>query len=545
MVVKKSYEHKILNDYEQQLINSLAHDTDEYIDKSGNTLTVAQDLLYRVKIQISLWKLVLFLRTKHIFDCDCTTFYKLLSIYSPDILNTNDNDICSDSIDIMSKIFNIVCFKPIEFKYSYKVKEYEDDKFGVMPFIIKQGRNNSLYLVNSQKIDSLQEGIEKYYNSRSNRTEKIPFIYIKQSENETTKVDIDGKKLKLIYGEGGKAEEQKLSTVKQKPYIERKIKKSGEIESIDNVLIFVVVRTQTVINKQNKLYINNQPLTYDMGSYGTSFNTNKVFFGDRPRYGNPEQGIYDIILMHNSKQYHLSSVLLYTVYNESLSQDPNNGLKIKGNPYAIVLQRRLASGGHYRHIVYQPYVLSTFSHSMNDESPISAFDTSTEDNRRGLVDIVYRYGEIYIFRDLSDQLVPITHEFNNSAQPAQSAAAAVAPAAVAPAAAAAVAPAAAAAAVPAPASQSVGSKQAKIRSKKGKKFGKFRLAFESSDDEDGSDSKSEKDDENEGDAFDSLDGSNPESSSLRKKSKKEKPKRPERGAYKKGDDDDDDDTTSI
>ena len=76
MVVKKSYEHKILNYYEQELINSLAHDTDEYIDKSGNTLTVAQDLLYRVKIQISLWKLVLFLRTKHIFDCDCTTFYK-------------------------------------------------------------------------------------------------------------------------------------------------------------------------------------------------------------------------------------------------------------------------------------------------------------------------------------------------------------------------------------------------------------------------------------------------------------------------------------
>ena len=93
----------------------------------------------------------------------------------------------------MSKIFNIVCFKPIEFKYSYNVKKYEDDKFGVMPFIIKQGRDNSLYLVDSQKINSLQEGIEQYYNSRSNRTEKIPFIYIKQSENETTKVDIDGK----------------------------------------------------------------------------------------------------------------------------------------------------------------------------------------------------------------------------------------------------------------------------------------------------------------------------------------------------------------
>ena len=90
-----------------------------------------------------------------------------------------------------------------------------------MPFIIKQGRDNSLYLVNSQKIKSLEEGIEQYYNSKNDRTEKIPFIYIKQSENETTKVDIDGKKLKLIYGEGGKAEEQNLSTVKQKPYIER------------------------------------------------------------------------------------------------------------------------------------------------------------------------------------------------------------------------------------------------------------------------------------------------------------------------------------
>ena len=426
MIVKKSYEHKILNNYEQELINYLAHDTDEYIDKSGNTLTVAQDLLYRVKIQISLWKLVLFLRTKHIFDCDCTTFYKLLSIYSPDILNTNDNDICSDSIDIMSKIFNVVNFKPIEFKYSYKVEDNKDSRFGLEPFVIKQGRDNSLYLVKSQKIDSLKQGIEDYYNSIGNKTEKIPFIYIKQSEDENTTVEIVGKELRLKYDR----DYQNLTTVKQKPYIGKKITKSGEIESIDNVLIFVVVRTQTVINKQNKLYINNQPLTYDMGSYGTSFNINNVFFGNIPdRY----KGIYDIKLNHDGTLYLLSSVLLYTVYNESLNQDSANGLKIKGNPYAIVIQHDLSNNQYHKHIVYQPYVLSAFSHSISDESPISAFDTGVQNNIEALKDIVYRYGEIYVFRNLKDQLVSITQEFNSSVQNSNSSASAPAGAHAAPA----------------------------------------------------------------------------------------------------------------
>ena len=275
-----------------------------------------------------------------------------------------------------------------------------------------------------------------------------------------------------------------------------------------------------------------------MGSYGTSFNTNKVFFGDRPRYNSSEYGIYDISLIHNAKRYHLSSVLLYTVYNESLSQNPSDGLKIKGNPYAIVLQRKLMSGGHYRHIVYQPYVLNTFSHSMNDESPISAFDTSTEDNRKGLVDIVYRYGEIYIFRDLNDQLVPITHEFDSSAQPAPAAAAAAPAPAPAPAAAAAAAPAPAAHATSSGASQSVGSKKTKAKAKKPKKGFKQVLAFGFPDSDEGSGSESQdEEEESEGNASASSDGSESRTPRLRKKSKKA-----ERGAYDKdGDDDDGDD----
>ena len=87
-----------------------------FIDKAGNTLTVAQDLLYRVKIQISLWKIILFLRTKHLFEANCSTFYNLLSMYSPNLLNIKNDETISDSVDIMSKIFNVVNFKPIEIK---------------------------------------------------------------------------------------------------------------------------------------------------------------------------------------------------------------------------------------------------------------------------------------------------------------------------------------------------------------------------------------------------------------------------------------------
>ncbi len=419
MIIKKSYEHKVLNNYEQNLIDSLAHDTDEYIDKSGNTLTVAQDLLYRVKIQISLWKLVLFLRTKHIFDCDCTTFYKLLSIYSPDILNTNDNDTCSDSIDIMSKIFNVVNFKPIEYKYFYDISDIQPNNSSQMaPFIIKQGRDHSLYLIqNNEKIQTLKKGMDKYYKGLT-KTEKIPFIYIKQSENGTTAVMINNKDLMIGYNTNNLAPYDIKE--KKKPYIAKRIVKRGEIESIDNVLIFVVVRTQTVINKQNKIYIDNQPLSYDMGSNNTSFNINGVYFGFQPNT------IYDLSLHHGKDTYVLSSVLLYTVYNESLEKDPKqsikDGLKIKGNPYALVIQHDTNAPQNNHHIIYQPYVLSAFSHSISDESPISAFDLNLQSNMSGLIDIVCQYGEIYIFRNLNDQLISITHNYTrqnqNNANPA-------------------------------------------------------------------------------------------------------------------------------
>ena len=184
-----------------------------------------------------------------------------------------------------------------------------------------------------------------------------------------------------------------------------------------------------------------------MGSYGTSFNINNVFFGNIPdRY----KGIYDIKLNHDGTLYLLSSVLLYTVYNESLSQNPSDGLKIKGNLYAIVIQHDLSNNQYHKHIVYQPYVLSAFSHSISDESPISAFDTGVQNNIEALKDIVYRYGEIYVFRNLKDQLVSITQEFNSSVQNSNSSASAPAGAHAAPAGAHAAHAAPAAPAPPAP-----------------------------------------------------------------------------------------------
>lgn len=403
MLIKKSYEHRILNEFEQNVIDSLAHDTDEYIDKSGNTLTVAQDLLYRTKIQISLWKIVLFLRTKHIFDCDCSTFYKLMSIYSPDILNNKDNDICGDSIDIMSKIFNIVNFKPIKIQYSYTIGDEASPAFGeASPIVIKQGRDNTLYMFESKKLDLLNKDLTDYYRNL-NKNEKIPFIYIKQSENAETSVDFNSDVLEITFGRTT----QILDQIKHKPYLGKKITKKSTIESIDNILIFVVIRTQTIINKQNKIYINNQPLIYDVGSYNTKFNINKVTFGDI------SNGVYANHLDHNGVSYYLSSVLLYSVYNESIENDPNSGLKVRGNPYSLVINHSLTSGKH-SHIIYQPYVLNTFSHSMDNDAPLTAFNLSYRENNQRLTEIVQRYGEIYIFRNLEDKLIDISYKYDNS-----------------------------------------------------------------------------------------------------------------------------------
>lgn len=415
MVIKKSYEHRKLNDIDNYIIQTLANDTDEYIDKAGNTLTVAQDLLYRVKIQISLWKIILFLRTKHLFEANCSTFYNLLSMYSPNLLNIKNDETISDSVDIMSKIFNVVNFKPIEISVKnviYNDPNFQNQQQNTTPFIFKQGKNGLLYMIKSDYGQFVQD-FDTAYRSQIPKTENIPFIYVDVAGGNvpmhigfnSNGYFTDYDKQNLIFYDLQGFSISNISTFgynKDKKLLGKVISKIYKINSIDNILIFIILRTQNILDKNN-LYFNNQPLMYNFGTYKNKFNTRRITFGQYANIG-ATNDIYETFLdyvdkANTVKTFMLTSVLLNSIYR-------NNGETYKGNPYAMVINNHVNSGiiNHKGCIVYQPYVMNEFSGTHNYKEPTTSFQDTPTNNRK-LLDDIAMYGEVYIFTCISDNYI--------------------------------------------------------------------------------------------------------------------------------------------
>lgn len=416
MVIKKSYEHRKLNDLDNYIIQTLANDTDEYIDKAGNTLTVAQDLLYRVKIQISLWKIILFLRTKHLFEANCSTFYNLLSMYSPNLLNIKNDETISDSVDIMSKIFNVVNFKPIEISVKnviYNDPNFQNQQQNTTPFIFKQGKNGLLYMIKSDYGQFVQD-FDTAYRSQISKTENIPFIYVDVAGGNvpmhigfnSNGYFTDYDKQNLIFYDLQGISISNISTFgynKDKKLLGKVISKIYKINSIDNILIFIILRTQNILDKNN-LYFNNQPLMYNFGTYKNKFNTRKITFGQYANIG-ATNDIYNTYLEYvdkasTVKTFMLTSVLLNSIYR-------NNGETYKGNPYAMVINNYISGGNTNTHkgcIVYQPYVMNEFSGTHNYKEPTTSFQDTMANNSKLLNDVAM-YGEVYIFTCISDNYI--------------------------------------------------------------------------------------------------------------------------------------------
>ena len=51
---------------------------------------------------------------------------------------------------------------------------------------------------------------------------------------------------------------------------------------------------------------------------------------------------------------------------------------------------------------------------MDNDAPLTAFNLSYKENNQRLTEIVQRYGEIYIFRNLEDKLIDISYKYDNS-----------------------------------------------------------------------------------------------------------------------------------
>lgn len=287
-LITYSHDHKKLTYFDKMVREQMADGTELRINSQGKNLSTIEDMFYRVKIQYALWKQVLLLRSKFFMSCDSTNFYNLLSVYSPNIFLESNGDITSDSINIISKLFSIINFKPItlQITYEYSKDDTTRDKTKDAITIFKKGRDDFYYAMSlsDDMLNNIQQGAEQYYQN-ADKTVKRSFIYIVMQDGKIGKDDdtnpddkilgmrvvfskseqsiskketkiVNNMIIKPIYNSDTNVSKSNtnftVSNTKNKYFIKRS--KIYNLISIEGVLIFIVIRNQNPIKKRS--YIN-------------------------------------------------------------------------------------------------------------------------------------------------------------------------------------------------------------------------------------------------------------------------------------------------
>ncbi len=407
---------KRLLSIDRELMNNLINDYTSYFNSSGRLLSVVEDLNFKVQIQIALWKIVFLLRNKNFMDCECSTFYNLLSMYTPNIFKMSEESIESDSIGILERLFSIINFYPLKLKYMYENDESSSNTEGEdkdQEFqIFKKGPGDILYSVrlSKDKIKQLKETANSYYGDvdQSSKIKKKRFIYLtppsKDDEGYQYSV-IDNVLKRATFKKSPENVVGDTVNVNKKPYSNhhKGFTKVFKLESIDKVLIFIIIRNKNIQTGKKKYQINSsgtdgKPVEQSILSFNLNdtqtegYNNNRVVIDSKITFiPNSKTGDSD------EEDYLIHSVILNSVI-------PDGG-SFKGNPFSANV--KCDDNGEFEEcVVYRPY-----DTDYNDRHVLYYF--SDPQKKTNLINAIYSNAEIYIYLSKKSQDYPILELPNN------------------------------------------------------------------------------------------------------------------------------------
>lgn len=405
-LIQHCYEHKKLTEVEKSLRLRIASDPTQYSDQNGKLISPIKDLQIRVLLQQSLWKLVLFLRSKQALNCDCTKFYNLISMYAPDLFVSQNvkNDYNQDSIHIITRLFHAFSLYPITYKekinISSTIKSDKDGKEkGTQIFIERRDSNIAIMQDLSVLRDKLNENIT------IERDKETSFIFIRPNNNtdnryvttirdNQTQMEKDIRNYKCnISSNYFNLSNEEINRVYNKE------KKIITYTTVEGIIIFIVLRTKLATSMNFKNIDSSRKFKETDIFKFTSFKNLVNEYDDNPV-------LYDNVikiktLEDREKNFNLTSVVLNSVFDETHIEKGNTGtIKLKGMPFTISKITNTSSV-NTKLLLYHPYNFEDNSGDTNNPFNYfnNNFDSGTSISNNTIIEYIQKYGEIFIYTD--------------------------------------------------------------------------------------------------------------------------------------------------
>lgn len=399
-LIQHCYEHKKLTEVEKNLRLRIASDSTQYSDQNGKLISPIKDLQIRVLLQQSLWKLVLFLRSKQALNCDCTKFYNLISMYAPDLFVSQNvkNDYNQDSIHIITRLFHAFSLYPITYKEKINLSSL-DNKSGKDDDKKLAITSRDSKIVVLQDLSTLRKKIDE--NITIERDKETAFIFIRPNNNNNNKQIVSN-----IRNENKEEDIRNYKSNISKNYfnlsnndineVYKKEKKIITYTSVEGIIIFIVLRTKLATsmkfkNNSDKKFKETEIFKFtSFKNLVNEYDVNTVLYDENVEIKTEKD---------ETKKFNLTSVVLNSVFDEEyIETGKRETIKLKGMPFTI---STINNESQTNLLLYHPYNFEDKTTTMN--IPFNyvnkIFESGSNSHNDDVVGFIQKYGEIFIYTD--------------------------------------------------------------------------------------------------------------------------------------------------
>lgn len=398
-LIQHCYEHKKLTEVEKNLRLRIASDSTQYSDQNGKLISPIKDLQIRVLLQQSLWKLVLFLRSKQALNCDCTKFYNLISMYAPDLFVSQNvkNDYNQDSIHIITRLFHAFSLYPITYKEKINLSSL-DNKSGKDDDKKLAITSRDSKIVVLQDLSTLRKKIDE--NITIERDKETAFIFIRPNNNNNKQI------VSNIRNENKEEDIRNYKSNISKNYfnlsnndineVYKKEKKIITYTSVEGIIIFIVLRTKLATsmkfkNNSDKKFKETEIFKFtSFKNLVNEYDVNTVLYDENVEIKTEKD---------ETKKFNLTSVVLNSVFDEEyIENGKRETIKLKGMPFTI---STINNESQTNLLLYHPYNFEDKTTTMN--IPFNyvnkIFESGSNSHNDDVVGFIQKYGEIFIYTD--------------------------------------------------------------------------------------------------------------------------------------------------